>query len=144
MLVLGHRAARDSRLFNTVVRYNMRGAHNSVAKRNWNVLNMLTAPEADPQDLVAVCDYVLKQLPDPPLELFLVGYSYGSTVAASALQQVPEVGVGGGGGVPGWFGVLSGPGRSCYGGEGNAPVVPPAAANGWRTSWEHLAGKSQS
>jgi pimeloyl-ACP methyl ester carboxylesterase len=91
------RAARDSRLFNTVVRYNMRGAHNSVAKRNFNLLNMLTAPEADPQDLVAVCDYVLKQLPDPPLELFLVGYSYGSTVAASALQQVPEVGPGGGG-----------------------------------------------
>lgn len=78
-------------MFNTVVRYNMRGAHNSVAKRNFNLFNVLTSPDPDSQDLVAVCDYVLEKLPNPPQELFLVGYSYGATVAASALQQVPQV-----------------------------------------------------
>lgn len=80
-------------MFNTVVRYNMRGAHSSVAKRNFNIFNVLTSPEPDPEDLVAVCDYMLQKLPDPPTELYLVGYSYGATVAASALQQVPQVGV---------------------------------------------------
>lgn len=69
----------------------MRGAHNSVAKRNFNLFNVLTSPEPDSEDLVAVCQYVLQQLPDPPRELFLVGYSYGATVAASALQQVHQV-----------------------------------------------------
>jgi pimeloyl-ACP methyl ester carboxylesterase len=78
-------------MFNTVVRYNMRGAHSSVAKRNFNIFNVLTSPEPDPEDLVSVCDYVLQKLPDPPTELYLVGYSYGATVAASALQQVPQV-----------------------------------------------------
>lgn len=84
-------AAKDSQLFNTVVRYNMRGAHNSVAKRNFNLFNVLTSPDPDSQDLVAVCDYVLEKLPNPPQELYLIGYSYGATVAASALQQVPQV-----------------------------------------------------
>lgn len=63
----------------------------SVAKRNFNLFNVLTSPEPDGEDLVAVCQYVMQQLPDPPTELFLVGYSYGATVAASALQQVPQV-----------------------------------------------------
>lgn len=86
------RAAKDSGLFNTVVRYNMRGAHNSVAKRNFNIFNVLTSPDPDSEDLVAICDYVLQKLPNPPQELYLIGYSYGATVAASALQQVPQVG----------------------------------------------------
>lgn len=69
----------------------MRGAHNSVAKRNFNLFNVLTSPDPDSQDLVAVCDYVLEKLPNPPQELYLIGYSYGATVAASALQQMPQV-----------------------------------------------------
>lgn len=69
----------------------MRGAHNSVAKRTFNPIKVLTSPEPDGQDLVEVCQYVLQQLPDPPTELFLVGYSYGATIAAAALQQVPQV-----------------------------------------------------
>jgi pimeloyl-ACP methyl ester carboxylesterase len=80
-------------MFSTVVRYNMRGAHNSVAKRNFNLFSVLTSPDPDSEDLVAVCDFVLEKLPSPPQELFLIGYSYGATVAASALQQVPQVGL---------------------------------------------------
>jgi hypothetical protein len=40
---------------------------------------------------VELCQHVLTQLPNPPTELFFVSYSYGSTVAASALAQVPQV-----------------------------------------------------
>lgn len=59
-----------------------------------------SSPDAD--DLVAVCQHVLSTPPpslphgestywEPPKQLVLVGYSYGSCVAAQALDRVPEV-----------------------------------------------------
>lgn len=92
MVIFVFRAAIASGLFSVVVRYNMRGAGASTAKRmSFNPLALLSAPEADPQDLVAVCQHVLAQRDSPVGELHLVGYSYGATVAASALAQLPQV-----------------------------------------------------
>jgi hypothetical protein len=60
-----------------------------------------SCPDADTEDLLGVCRHVLTSpLParpgapgetPPPTRLVLIGYSYGSTVAARALARVPEV-----------------------------------------------------
>ena len=65
-----------------------------MAKRNFNIINILKSPDPDSEDCIAVCRYMLQQLPDPPHELYIIGYSYGATVAASVLEQVPQVGGG--------------------------------------------------
>eukprot|EP00775_Hariotina_reticulata_P008199 gene8198-8390_t len=80
-------AAIRSGLFSTVVRYNMRGAGASKAK--WSKASLLGEPDVD--DLLAVCQYVTTQLQNAPVELFMIGYSYGACVAANSLAQVPQV-----------------------------------------------------
>lgn len=65
------------------------------------------SPEPDVDDLAAVCAHMLSEpLPGaaaPARRLVLIGYSYGSCVAAQALARVPEVR----GGAPGGGGGLS-------------------------------------
>lgn len=85
-VVAVYRAAIQSGLFSTVCRYNMRGAGGS--SRKWNK-NIFIDP--DVQDMLAVVQHVLKNTADPPKQLYMIGYSYGSCVAANALGQVPEV-----------------------------------------------------
>jgi alpha/beta superfamily hydrolase len=80
-------AAIRSGLFSTVVRYNMRGAGASKAK--WSKASFLGEP--DVEDMLAVCQYVTTQLQDAPIELFMIGYSYGACVAANSLAQLPQV-----------------------------------------------------
>jgi alpha/beta superfamily hydrolase len=46
---------------------------------------------ADVSDAVAVCRHILTELYNPPTKLYFAGYSYGSCIAASALQRCPEV-----------------------------------------------------
>lgn len=80
------RAAVQSGLFSTVCRYNMRGAGGSSKKWNKNIFI-----DPDEQDMLSVIQHVLTNTADPPKQLYMIGYSYGSCVAANSLEQVPEV-----------------------------------------------------
>eukprot|EP00879_Flechtneria_rotunda_P004071 GHRR01004316.1.p1 GENE.GHRR01004316.1~~GHRR01004316.1.p1 ORF type:complete len:244 (+),score=74.28 GHRR01004316.1:131-862(+) len=85
IIIHAYRAAVASGLFNTVCRYNMRGAGASQAKWTKNLW------DPDVQDMVAVCQYILSQVADPPTELYVIGYSYGACVAANSMELVPQI-----------------------------------------------------
>ncbi|KIY95124.1 hypothetical protein MNEG_12839 [Monoraphidium neglectum] len=81
-------AARRSGLFTGVISYNQRCVGRSRGKSR-------SSSDPDADDLAALCRHLLAQpLPEaaaPARRLVLIGYSYGSCVAAQALSRVPQV-----------------------------------------------------
>jgi len=67
----------------TVLRFNFRGVGASTGKGSWRGSH-------EQNDVLSCCSYVLKQVPYVK-EIILVGYSYGSVIASSCVNQMDEI-----------------------------------------------------
>lgn len=65
------------------LRFNFRGVAGSTGRATWG-------GGGERNDVKAACKYLL-DLPTPPKHLVLIGYSYGSIIGGSVLDDIPEV-----------------------------------------------------
>ena len=67
----------------TTARFNFRGVGGSTGRGTWR-------GSGEQQDVLAVCRHLL-EMPDGPKRLIIVGYSYGSAIASSVVDALPEI-----------------------------------------------------